>query len=80
MKNPTEVLKDGIEDGLASASEHAKSYVEAGANALNAASGKARRISRTADGYVHDYPWVAIGAAAGVGVLIGFLLRGSRDS
>ena len=79
MKISTDVLKDGIEDGLASASEHAKSYVDAGASALDAVSGKARRLSHTADGYVRDNPWLAIGAAAGVGLIVGFLLRGRRE-
>jgi ElaB/YqjD/DUF883 family membrane-anchored ribosome-binding protein len=56
------------------AGERAKSCVDAGVNALNAVSGKARQIGQNADGYVRDSPWLAIGAAAGVGAVIGFLL------
>lgn len=68
-------------EGLANASgERAKSYVDAGVNAVNAASAKVRQLSRTADGYVRENPWWAIGAAAGVGMVIGLLLRGRRGS
>lgn len=34
-----------------------------------------RRVAQTTDDYVHERPWAVIGAAAGVGVLIGLLLR-----
>ena len=33
----------------------------------------ARRAGRAADGYVHHNPWLAIGVAAGVGLLAGLL-------
>lgn len=35
----------------------------------------ARRVATTADDYVHERPWAIVGAAAGVGLLIGLLLR-----
>ena len=62
------------------AGERAKGYVDVGVKALNAVSGKAREFGHTADGYVRENPWLMIGAAAGVGVLVGFLLRRSRES
>ena len=62
------------------AGERAKDYVDVGVNALNAATGKARQLSRTADSYVRENPWLVVGAAAGVGILIGFLLRGRRST
>ena len=62
------------------AGERAKNCVDAGVNALNAISGKARQIGQNADSRVRGNPWLAIGAAAGVGILIGFLLRGRRES
>ncbi len=62
------------------AGERAKYCVDAGVNALNVASGKARQIGKTADSYVRDNPWLVIGVAAGVGALAGFLLRGRRES
>ncbi len=35
--------------------------------------GRTREAARTADAYVHDYPWNAIGMAAGAGLVIGLL-------
>ncbi|RZU02984.1 DUF883 family protein [Rivibacter subsaxonicus] len=35
---------------------------------------RARAAGRAADDYVHDNPWKAIGAAAGVGLIIGLLI------
>lgn len=34
-----------------------------------------RRVATTTDDYVHERPWAIVGAAAGVGLLIGLLLR-----
>lgn len=62
------------------AGERAKSYVDAGVDALNTVSGKARQIGRTTDDCVRDNPWIAVGVAAGVGIVVGFLLRGRRSA
>ena len=62
------------------AGERAKGYVDAGVNALNTVSGKARQLSQNADSCVRDNPWMAIGVAAGAGLLVGYLLRGRRES
>lgn len=35
---------------------------------------KARAAGEAADDYVHDHPWKAVGAAAGVGLIIGLLI------
>jgi len=35
---------------------------------------RAKEIGHTADDYVHDKPWRAIAAAAGVGVIVGLLI------
>lgn len=35
---------------------------------------RARAAGHAADDYVHDHPWKAIAAAAGVGVIIGLLI------
>ena len=35
---------------------------------------KARAAGHAADDYVHDHPWKAIGAAAGVGLIVGLLI------
>jgi hypothetical protein len=34
----------------------------------------ARELANTADDFVHDHPWQAIGAAAAFGVTLGYLL------
>ena len=60
------------------AGERAKCYVDSGVNAVNAVAGKARQLTLNADGCVRENPWIAVGVAAGVGVLVGFLLRGRR--
>jgi ElaB/YqjD/DUF883 family membrane-anchored ribosome-binding protein len=36
---------------------------------------RVRRAAETTDDYVRERPWAVIGAAAGVGLLIGLLLR-----
>ncbi len=35
---------------------------------------RAKRAARDADHYVHDHPWTTVGAATGVGFLIGYLM------
>lgn len=35
---------------------------------------KSRQVARATDDYVHEHPWRAIGAAAGLGVVIGLLI------
>lgn len=68
-------------EGMANvAGERAKCCVDASVNALNAVTGKARQLGQNTDDYVRDNPWLMIGVAAGVGILIGFLLRGRRGA
>ena len=35
---------------------------------------KARAAGHAADDYVHEHPWKAIGAAAGIGLIVGLLI------
>ena len=44
------------------------------ANAEAVLKDKARAAASAADDYVHDNPWVAMGAAAGIGIVIGLLI------
>ena len=37
---------------------------------------KGKKAKETAQGYIEDNPWYAVGIAVGVGVLLGMLLRG----
>jgi len=39
--------------------------------------GRTREVASDADAYVHEYPWKAMGIAAGAGLMIG-LLTGRR--
>ena len=36
---------------------------------------KTKEAARATDEYVHDHPWTTVGVAAGVGLVIGLLLR-----
>ena len=44
------------------------------AQAEEAAVEKAKAAARVTDDYVHDHPWRAVGAAAGVGLILGLLI------
>jgi ElaB/YqjD/DUF883 family membrane-anchored ribosome-binding protein len=44
------------------------------AAACDMVSERSREAARQADRYVHENPWNAIGVAAGVGLLLGFLI------
>ena len=61
------------------AGQRVKSCVDAGVHAVHDVSGKARQIRHNTDSYVRDNAWLAIGVAAGVGILVGLLLRGRRE-
>lgn len=76
----TVVTQDGstVEDLADAAGERAKSCVDAGVEAVHSMSGKARQMRHDADGYVRENPWLTIGAAAGVGLLVGLLFRRRR--
>ena len=40
----------------------------------DAAVARARAAGHAADDYVHEHPWKAIGAAAGIGMIVGLLI------
>jgi ElaB/YqjD/DUF883 family membrane-anchored ribosome-binding protein len=63
-------------EALASAAvQRAKHCVDSGVDACTAVSEKARQVGRETDRYVHANPWLIIGAAAGVGLLVGLMIR-----
>ena len=63
-------------DSLADvAGERAKHYVDTGVDTYNALAEKTRAVGQQVDGYVRNNPWWVIGAAAGLGVLLGMLIR-----
>jgi ElaB/YqjD/DUF883 family membrane-anchored ribosome-binding protein len=57
------------------AGERAKEYVDTGVEAYHALAEKTQAVSKRVDGYVRTNPWMMIGAAAGVGLLLGLMLR-----
>ena len=60
-----------LRDKVSATLERAKvSLADTQAEAL----ARAKAAGQAADRYVHDNPWTAVGAAAGVGLLIGLLL------
>lgn len=44
------------------------------ADAEDAIKVKTREVARATDDYVHEHPWKSIGAAAGVGLIVGLLI------
>lgn len=76
-----ELLRLGAEQTGASATEWRARVESRLANAKDrladlqeAAVAKAKAAGHAADDYVHDHPWKAIGAAAGVGLIVGLLI------
>ena len=68
MRQSETALANEVRDG-------ARDYIDMGVDAYKAVSKQARVVGKRVDVYVHDYPWVAIGAAAGAGLLMGLLLK-----
>ncbi len=54
--------------------EHLVTAKEKLADAQAAAAEKTKAAARATDDYVHDNPWRAVGAAAGIGLVIGLLI------
>lgn len=60
-------LRERVQERLA----HVKEQL---ADAQDSALERARAAGRVADDFVHDRPWQALGAAAGIGLLLGLLI------
>ncbi len=59
-------IRSKVEDTLAKA----KSTTEEGIAAVR---GRAGEVSEATDEYIHENPWAAIGIAAAIGIVIGFV-------
>jgi ElaB/YqjD/DUF883 family membrane-anchored ribosome-binding protein len=59
--------------------ERAKQYVDKSVDAVNSVTGRARELTAKADECVRTNAWVAIGLAAGAGIVLGYLLRSRRS-
>jgi ElaB/YqjD/DUF883 family membrane-anchored ribosome-binding protein len=66
-------LRASVEANLAAARQRMRELPAAAYERTTAA-------ARATDEYVHENPWPLIGAAAAIGFLIGFLVRGDSDS
>jgi ElaB/YqjD/DUF883 family membrane-anchored ribosome-binding protein len=69
--NGAAALREKVQATLQRARE---SLVDTQAEAI----ARAKAAGQAADSYVHDNPWKAVGAAAGIGLLIGLLLSSRR--
>jgi len=70
IENESSLMKS-----LTTAKDHA---LEAATDAKEASVEKAREIARDVDQDVHQNPWPYIAGSAAVGVLLGYILGGSR--
>ena len=64
--------EDGFFDGV---SDKVAKVKKATVNTYDVAVEKTCKVGKDIDGYVHENPWKSVGIAAGVGLLIGLLLR-----
>ena len=72
MKEPDIVrLRDKVENSIERARASARSTAHVAVE-------NTRKAAAATDQYVHRNPWLAIGATATIGLMLGALLRGSR--
>jgi ElaB/YqjD/DUF883 family membrane-anchored ribosome-binding protein len=82
LASDVKIVMSDVEELLkATASQTADKVTEARARAQaaiaqarSAAIDHGKEAARTADQYVHENPWTAIGISAGVGLLVGLLI------
>lgn len=81
MMDAEELLKatagqagEKVASARARAEDSIRAAREALAEAGEAAVERGREAAESADVYVHEHPWTAIGIAAGVGLVIGLML------
>lgn len=68
LENITDQINQGIEKGRYT---WAQIQDQVGA--------KTKAAAEATDAYVHENPWKVVGMAAGLGLIIGLLLRGGGD-
>ena len=73
IKAAADVSSEGFAAARGKFDEKVSRARETLADASRPAIDQARRTAAAANGYVHGNPWTVIGAAAAVGLLIGFL-------
>jgi ElaB/YqjD/DUF883 family membrane-anchored ribosome-binding protein len=60
---------------LSTATDRARHVMDLGADAYHAAAKQTRAMGKNVDHYVRANPWIAVGAALGLGMLMGMLCR-----
>src|SRR4030065_2933314 len=65
--------RERIQENLASAKVRLSAAEEAVA-------AKPKQAARATDEYVHENPWKAVGIGAGVGLIVGMLISGGRET
>ena len=72
------VTKDAAGEKVSAARARAEATIgkarEKLSNLEDATLDRAKEAAKTADDYVHEHPWNAVGIAAGVGLVIGILI------
>ena len=63
-----------IADARAKIQDHLNNAKVSLAEAQAAVVDRAKAVGRATDAYVHDNPWRSVGAAAGIGFIIGLLI------
>lgn len=68
LENITDQIEEGIEQGRYTWKEIQENVTA-----------KTKAAAEATDAYVHENPWKVVGMAAGLGLIIGLLLRSGRD-
>ena len=74
LKATASATGERISAARARAEESLKSARERLANLDDAALAQVKEVAKTADDYVHEHPWGAVGIAAVAGLLLGVLI------
>ena len=74
LKATASATGERIAAARARAEESLKSARERLANLDDAALAQVKEVAKTADDYVHEHPWGAVGIAAVAGLLLGVLI------
>jgi ElaB/YqjD/DUF883 family membrane-anchored ribosome-binding protein len=68
LENITDQIEQGIEEGRYTWKQIQETV-----------STKTKAAAEATDAYVHENPWKVVGMAAGLGLIIGLLLRGGSE-
>jgi ElaB/YqjD/DUF883 family membrane-anchored ribosome-binding protein len=82
VKQSAQGVKEAVSNLAGEATRYAKNRLgsakESAGAMLNTAKAKAEEYNSNVIGWIQKNPWASVGIAAGVGLTLGLLLRGSR--